>query len=65
MSFANQFLSLKALHEEPERRPTAVHDLSEEQDQDIAGLKLETMAKSIDTLTPEQIAYMNDYSAGT
>ena len=65
MSFANQFLSLKALHEEPERRRIDVHDLSEEQDQDIAGLKLETMGRSIDTLTPEQVAYMNDYSAGT
>ncbi len=65
MSFANQFLSLKALHEEPERRAIGVHDLSEEQDQDIAGLKLETMGRAIDTLTPEQIAYMDDYSAGT
>jgi adenosylhomocysteinase len=65
MSFANQFLSLKALHEEPERREVCVHDLSEEQDQDIAGLKLETLAKSIDELTPDQVAYMDDYSAGT
>jgi len=65
MSFANQFLSLKALHEEPERREVRVHDLSAEQDQEIAGLKLETMSRSIDTLTPEQIAYMDDYSAGT
>ena len=65
MSFANQFLSLMALHEEPERRPVGVHDLPEEQDQEIAGLKLETMDTSIDVLTPEQIAYMDDYSAGT
>jgi adenosylhomocysteinase len=65
MSFANQFLSLKALHEEPERREVRVHDLPEEQDQNIAGLKLETMERSIDELTPEQVAYMDDYSAGT
>ncbi|MBW2262999.1 MAG: adenosylhomocysteinase [Deltaproteobacteria bacterium] len=65
MSFANQLLSLKALHEEPERREIGVHDLSERQDQEIAGLKLETIGKSIDALTPEQVAYMDDYSAGT
>jgi adenosylhomocysteinase len=42
-----------------------VHDIPDEQDQDIAKLKLATMGHKIDKLTPEQLAYMNDYSAGT
>jgi len=65
MSFANQFLSLKTLHEEPERRRPTVHDLPGSQDQDIAALKLSTMGRAIDVLTTEQVAYIDDYSAGT
>jgi adenosylhomocysteinase len=65
MSFANQFLSLLALHEEPGRRPVAVYDLPESQDQEIGLLKLGTMGRELDVLTPEQIAYRDDYSAGT
>jgi adenosylhomocysteinase len=65
MSFANQFLSLKTIHEEADRRPVGVYDLPESQDQDIAGLKLETMEKGLDELTEDQIAYLTDYSAGT
>ena len=40
-------------------------DLPEELDQEIAGIKLETMGLSIDSLSDEQIAYATDYSAGT
>ena len=43
----------------------AVHDIDEKQDQDIARLKLRTMGIKIDSLTKEQIDYMDDYSAGT
>ncbi len=65
MSFANQFLSLLALHTEPARREIRVHDLPLTQDQEIALLKLKTTGKSLDVLTEEQIAYIRDYSAGT
>jgi adenosylhomocysteinase len=65
MSFANQLLSLKSLHEEPERRQVAVYDLPESQDQEIAMLKLATMSRAIDELTEDQKAYLDDYSAGT
>ena len=34
-------------------------------DQEIAGLKLQTMGIGIDKLTAEQISYASDYSAGT
>ncbi len=68
MSFANQFLSqirIAELTKKGKRLSVAVHDIPVEQDQDIAKLKLATMGHKIDTLTPEQLAYMNDYSAGT
>ncbi|MCZ7555080.1 MAG: adenosylhomocysteinase [Bacteroidia bacterium] len=68
MSFANQFLSqvrLAELARKGKRLDLGVHDIPESQDQDIAKLKLATMGHKIDKLTPEQVAYMNDYSAGT
>jgi len=42
-----------------------VYDISTEQDQEIAGVKLRTMGYKIDTLTKEQLKYIDDYSAGT
>ena len=68
MSFANQFMSQLRLAKydkqgillEPE-----VIDIPEEQDQEIAGIKLRTMKYKIDKLTEEQRLYMDDYSAGT
>lgn len=68
MSFANQFmahLNLVQAHERGETLANTVIDLPEELDQHIAGIKLETMGLSIDSLTDEQIAYATDYSAGT
>ncbi|MGD9547650.1 MAG: adenosylhomocysteinase [Candidatus Krumholzibacteriia bacterium] len=65
MSFANQFLSMVRLAREGEGLETTVHDIPEEQDQLIAGIKLETMGCGLDVLTPEQVAYLNDYAAGT
>lgn len=68
MSFANQFMSQlrlvqyqqKGIKLEPE-----VLEIPEEQDQEIAEIKLKTMGYKIDKLTKEQIKYINDYSAGT
>ncbi len=68
MSFANQFLAhlhLVELHRQGKRLENRVYTIPEEQDQEIARLKLETMGIRIDTLTPEQVAYSTDYSAGT
>ena len=42
-----------------------VHDIDTAQDQDVARLKLQTMGLGVDTLTPEQVKYASDYSAGT
>jgi adenosylhomocysteinase len=65
MSFANQFLALLKLHREGRGLSKIVHELSPEQDQEIARIKLETMDTRIDELTPEQRSYDADYSAGT
>jgi S-adenosylhomocysteine hydrolase len=43
----------------------SVYDISVEQDQELAALKLETIGASIDALTEEQLAYSMDYAAGT
>jgi len=65
MSFANQFLSMVRLAQEGEGFDSTVHDIPEDQDQTIAGIKLGTMSSTLDELTAEQIAYLDDYSAGT
>lgn len=68
MSFANQFMSqmqLTGLDKEGILLEPDVYDISEEQDQEIASVKLRTMGFKIDKLTKEQKKYMNDYSAGT
>jgi adenosylhomocysteinase len=65
MSFANQFLSLCRLAAEAESLESEVYDISLEQDMDLASTKLETLGFSIDTLTPEQVKYSTDYTAGT
>jgi len=65
MSFANQFLALIRLTKEGKDLERIVHLLPVEQDQHIARIKLETMGLSIDKLTDEQIAYINDYAQGT
>lgn len=68
MSFANQFLSqvrLAEMDKSNNRWENKVYDITEEQDQMIAKMKLETMGIGIDALTSEQIEYMNEYSVGT
>ncbi len=68
MSFANQFMShlrLVEFNKKGEKLPLKVLDLPVEQDQFIAKTKLHMMNTAIDELTPEQIAYIDDYNAGT
>ena len=68
MSFANQFMShlrLVEAHKASVKLPLEVMDLPVEQDEFIAKTKLAMMGTDIDVLTPEQIAYINDYNAGT
>jgi adenosylhomocysteinase len=68
MSFANQFMSHLRLvenHKAGNKLPLEVLDLPVEQDEFIANTKLAAMGIKIDTLTPEQLNYINDYNAGT
>jgi len=65
MSFANQFLALCRLAKDGKTLEKKVYELAPEQDQELARLKLSTMGLAIDALTPEQIRYATDYSAGT
>ena len=68
MSFANQFMSqlrLAGEHKKGNKLENKVYDIPAVQDQDIADVKLRTQGISIDKLTPEQVKYQSDYSAGT
>jgi adenosylhomocysteinase len=65
MSFANQALALIHLAQKAGTLAPDVHDLPREQDLRLAGLKLATVGAGLDVLTPEQITYQDDYSAGT
>ena len=65
MSFANQALCAEYLALREKRLPLGVHMVPEEIDRDIARLKLASMGISIDTLTPEQEAYLASWESGT
>lgn len=65
MSFANQLMALIEMSNRGKSLEKKVYELPEELDQEIARIKLETTGIDIDTLTPEQEAYLSDYSAGT
>jgi adenosylhomocysteinase len=65
MSFANQALSLVRLAREGADLEKRVHDIEPAQDQEVAAIKLACGGFDIDELTPDQIAYLTDYAAGT
>jgi adenosylhomocysteinase len=65
MSFANQALSLEYMVKNAEVLNNKVYSVPEEIDRDIARLKLDAMEVAIDTLTEEQIAYLNSWEEGT
>ena len=59
LSFAMQFLAMKYLLEHKGELQNNLYVLPEELNTEIAALKLEAMGAGIDTLTPEQYAYMH------
>ena len=65
MSFANQYLALCRLAKEGSDMQPIVYDITTEQDQGLAVTKLATLGFSIDSLTNDQTAYLDDYNAGT
>ncbi|MFH1214664.1 MAG: adenosylhomocysteinase [Candidatus Neomarinimicrobiota bacterium] len=65
MSFANQFMTMIFLAQNGPKLEKKVYDISPEQDQEIALLKLNTMGIGIDKLTDEQVRYQTAYNEGT
>lgn len=65
MSFANQSLTVEYLYAKRPVLEKTVYSVPQEIDQEIARLKLKAMGVEIDTLTDEQVAYLNSYDMGT
>lgn len=65
MSFANQALACEYLVKNKGKLAPGIHSIPREVDQEIAALKLRGMGIKIDTLTPEQVEYMNSWTVGT
>jgi adenosylhomocysteinase len=65
MSFANQSLSAEYMVKNADKLEQKVYAVPEDIDREIARLKLESMAVNIDTLTEEQIKYLNSWQEGT
>ena len=65
MSFANQALACEYLVTNKETLQPGLHSIPTEVDQEIARLKLQAMGIGIDTLTDDQIEYMNSWTVGT
>jgi adenosylhomocysteinase len=65
MSFANQALACEYLAKNKGKLEPGVYSIPEEIDQNIAALKLKGMGIEIDTLTEDQIKYMNSWTVGT
>jgi len=65
MSFANQALGLEYLVKNADKLDKNVHSIPLEIDMEIARLKLKAMGVEIDTLTSEQVKYLNSWEEGT
>jgi len=65
MSFANQALSAEYLVKHGKELEKQVYTVPEHIDREIARLKLEAMGIKIDSLTPEQEAYLHSWEHGT
>lgn len=65
MSFANQALGAEYMAKNADKLQKQVYTIPEEIDREIARLKLEALGVRIDTLTPEQDHYLNQWQEGT
>jgi len=65
MSFANQALACEYLVKNQGKLNPGLHSIPEEVDQEIARLKLQAMGIAIDSLTAEQLEYINSWTSGT
>ena len=65
MSFANQVLAAEYVLKHQGQLEARCYNIPAEIDDEIARVKLETLGVEIDTLTPEQEAYLNSWDLGT
>lgn len=65
MSFANQALAVEYLVKHKGSLAAGLHSIPREVDEEIARLKLQAMGIFIDSLTAEQIDYINSWTSGT
>ncbi|HOD43986.1 MAG TPA: adenosylhomocysteinase [Anaerolineaceae bacterium] len=65
MSFANQALSAEYMVKYGSQMEKRVYSVPADIDAEIARIKLAAMGVLIDTLTPEQLAYLNSWEEGT
>ncbi|HEY9809508.1 MAG TPA: adenosylhomocysteinase [Halomicronema sp.] len=65
MSFANQAKACEYLVKNQGKLEAGIHSIPVEVDQEIARLKLQAMGISIDSLTADQIEYINSWTSGT
>jgi adenosylhomocysteinase len=65
MSFANQALSIAFLWKQGADLDNTVHPVPADIDRQIAAMKLAAMGLGIDSLTPEQRAYLSSWQEGT
>jgi len=65
MSFANQALGIEYLLSHSKELKPTVYPIPKHLDEQIAKLKLEALGVNIDTLTPEQVAYLASWEQGT
>jgi adenosylhomocysteinase len=65
MSFANQALSAEYMVKNANKLEKRVYSVPEDIDKEIARIKLEAMGIKIDTLTADQVKYLNSWEEGT
>jgi adenosylhomocysteinase len=65
MSFANQALACEYLVKNKGKLAPGLHSIPREVDQEIARLKLQAMGIFIDSLTADQIEYINSWTSGS
>jgi adenosylhomocysteinase len=65
MSFANQALSLEYKLKHAKELDKKVYSVPEDIDNEIAKIKLDAMGVKIDTLTDQQVKYLNSWEEGT
>ncbi len=65
MSFANQALSAEHVARNHDTLANQVYVVPEDIDREVARLKLVALGVDIDTMTPEQVAYVASWQSGT